>query len=796
MASDVQDGSYMILSAANTGFALDSSAAQDRDGTNVQIWATSGNDAQIVRVWTAGTGQQLCFVATGKVVDVDSAKLVSGTNVQQWSRNGTIAQQWTISKVSGASSVTYGGQSYAPMKIALKASSELLLEVSGTAPSNMMNGSNVVVSTDEATALDQMWIFVPVQAVPDGTYVMHPAVDTSLAIGIAGSSQGVGAQAQIEGRNELTNAQVFLYATDDSTGQTHISAMHSSKRIEARTPVANGYPLYQATADTSSAQQWLLVPEGSTDYNGSVVPTYEIRSAATEGTDVYVMDVCGASTTIGTKLQTYQHNGTAAQRFYLEPTSIYSSSLSAPVIRGIREHGTTGTPIAGGFGEAVSKWDVVWDGSGSTEWQIRYRYRYRKAGDASLGEWTAWKNAADDSTANIGWGTLNTPTTTTLAGEWEHSYGPIVLPTLDNAPADLVEVQIETRPYVSGMQATAPGASTPVTVCKHGTSSALDALLSYRPTLSIDGATWSPDGLKIAYTTTSSSPSSRVAITSITKSDGTDVISQPYSTALAYAHNGTISMPTSVLTTIPEDGTAITITATISTEAGLAATVSANTTLEWDASHGITVTPIYEVTDRDTILTTIPKHDTDTVWLVTAGGFEECTETSHTDTTRTYEILAPLCTDYYVYYLSKASDGSWGTNFEKGRLDDKACVWNWTDDDGTARAAILRYGEGQPMTIDNSVSTTGNSFRTSFRWYPTYTYQHTIERKLDVSGVLDDAKPEKWSTSADFEALRAVHHVVFRTPYGTRYHVSVGDVSTVRTHVLTDITVSQTAETI
>lgn len=792
--SNITDGSYIILSVANTNFALDSAAAQDRDGTNVQIWGATGNDSQIVRVWTSPKGQQLCFAATGKVLDVDSAKMVSGTNVQQWSRNFTDAQQWTIEPVSGASDVTYHGASYTPMKIYIKAAKDLILEIADHYPDNMVNGKNVVISTDEVTAPDQEWIFVPVQSVPDGFYVIRPAVDSTLAIGIAGGSEGTGAQAQIQGRNSYANSQVFLFDTDATSGQTSIAAAHSGKLLEARTPLQNGQPVYQSAVSMSTLQRWVCVPSGAMDYNSAVGPCYELHSAAAEGTNMLVMDVCGASTVIGTQLQTFVRNGSRAQAFYLEPAGVYDAYMAAPTVDGIRAHGTAGSPTTGGFAGNTTQWDVVWRGTG-TRWQIRYRTRYRKPAASSLGEWTAWMNASDDSTSNTGWGTVNAPTTTTPSGEYIHAYGPIILPALDNVTADLVEIQVEVRQHATRTH-TAPGSMKSITTGDYGTSGATNAILSYRPTLTITGVTWTPEGMKVAYSTTSDSPAASITLSSMTTDSGNEMLAHAYTVSLSEAANGTINVPTSALTTIPDDGTAISMTASIATEAGTAMIGTWNTTLTWASSHGITVTPTYEITDQDSILTTIDKHDTDEVWLITPSGMQACSQTAETGTKRTFEIFAPLNVKYTVFYISKAADGTWGSSYKSDEISDKACVWTWTTSEGVEKAAILRYGEGKPMNVDNSIKSPNDSFTTSARPYPIYSFQVSVERTLDVSGVIDDIQTEKYSTSDDFEALLHQHHALFRTPYGTRYDVAVSDVSLKRSWMLTEVSVSQTAETV
>lgn len=79
-------------SALNTTYCLDVSGAGTAPGTNVQLWACNGTNAQ---KWTVtAKGEVRSMVAPNRCLDVSGAGTSNGTNVQIYTCNDTVAQQW------------------------------------------------------------------------------------------------------------------------------------------------------------------------------------------------------------------------------------------------------------------------------------------------------------------------------------------------------------------------------------------------------------------------------------------------------------------------------------------------------------------------------------------------------------------------------------------------------------------------------------------------------------------------------------------------------------------------------
>ncbi|MDE7243290.1 MAG: RICIN domain-containing protein [Oscillospiraceae bacterium] len=110
--------------------------AGTRDGTNVQLYAANGTNAQTWRLVDLGNGyyaiQSKLSVAC-KCLDVAGGRAVSGTNVQLYSWNQSNAQQWKL--------VDAGGGYY---YICSRLNPNLCLDVSG---GGSANGTNLQVYT-------------------------------------------------------------------------------------------------------------------------------------------------------------------------------------------------------------------------------------------------------------------------------------------------------------------------------------------------------------------------------------------------------------------------------------------------------------------------------------------------------------------------------------------------------------------------------------------------------------------------------------------------------------------------
>ena len=296
------DGSYVVVPACSASRCLDVAGGSSADGADVRLWASNMTGAQrVVARADAETGlYELSFSGTGKALDVSGAGTAAGTNVQQWTANGTKAQRWAISENADGS---YSVES--------ALAEGLSLDVAGAGD---FDGAGVDVWPANGTAA-QRFSFIPAPArvepagrtVDDGVYELVGA-GSGKALDVSGASRADGARAQIWARN-ATMAQMFRVALGPD-GFYSVRAVHSGKALDADLGnVVPGARVNQWSDCGSANQRWRIdvAADGS----------WTLVNAASG----LALDVCGGSSADGAAVQTWTPNGTAAQSWSAVPVS-------------------------------------------------------------------------------------------------------------------------------------------------------------------------------------------------------------------------------------------------------------------------------------------------------------------------------------------------------------------------------------------------------------------------------------------------------------------------------------------
>lgn len=98
------DGYYSLVSAVGDGnsFALDVTGKKSTNGTNIEIYDYSGNDAQQFKILRNGAGYIIKTKVSGEksCVEIADAGNGNGANVQEWEINGHDCQNWIFEKIS------------------------------------------------------------------------------------------------------------------------------------------------------------------------------------------------------------------------------------------------------------------------------------------------------------------------------------------------------------------------------------------------------------------------------------------------------------------------------------------------------------------------------------------------------------------------------------------------------------------------------------------------------------------------------------------------------------------------
>lgn len=294
----VEDGAYSIISAL--GKTLDVSGASDSNGGNIQTWSENQSAAQRFHIKAEGqvkSGEwyySIANVNSGRVLDCEGGGITSGTNVQQYTSNGTGAQQWFFRLVPSAS-----GESYYQI---VNVKSGLVLDVLGA---NSQAGANVQIYSSNGTAAQQWILKKWDRVIADGAYTIASALDSDYVVDIDGASGNDCAAAQIYKSNG-TLAQMFAINFDEYSGYYTLTNYGSGKTIDVPGGSTNaGALIQQYGANGTRAQLWNIVKNS----DGSVSFISAINGHA--------LDVMWATAQNCTRLQQWDWNKSAAQRFFL-----------------------------------------------------------------------------------------------------------------------------------------------------------------------------------------------------------------------------------------------------------------------------------------------------------------------------------------------------------------------------------------------------------------------------------------------------------------------------------------------
>ena len=143
------------------------------------------------------------------------------------------------------------------------------------------------------------------KVIEEGTYRIQSALDNNKVIDITGASKASGAKVQLYNRNQSTAQQFEIISVED--GYYKIRAKCSNKMIDVKNRGQTaGTIVQQWTSNTSDAQLWEF------EYAGNGY--YYIKSKC----NGLYLDVKGGKTDNGTQIQMYTENRSNAQKFKLQ----------------------------------------------------------------------------------------------------------------------------------------------------------------------------------------------------------------------------------------------------------------------------------------------------------------------------------------------------------------------------------------------------------------------------------------------------------------------------------------------
>ncbi|MCI2173731.1 MAG: RICIN domain-containing protein [Atopobiaceae bacterium] len=286
------DGSYAVVSGKNSGYSLDVVGGSTNNGTNVQIYQGNQSNAQRYYFKYDGKGYYTIGVTgTGKVLDAAYGNVVPTTNVWQYISNGSDAQKWAA--VYNSADGTYS--------FVNKATS-LYLDISG---GKVVNGSNVQLYFGNGTAA-QRFKLSATNAYKDDIYSIHSFTNSGKALDVTGGSSNSGTGIQLYTYDGVLAQKYQLQSIAGTSNEYRIRTAASGGWLTVSNAAA-GTRVTQVGkgSDTATAANtWVAV------WNGTYLSFMNKLSGL-------VMEVAGNDMANGTKISTYEMNGTDAQHFYM-----------------------------------------------------------------------------------------------------------------------------------------------------------------------------------------------------------------------------------------------------------------------------------------------------------------------------------------------------------------------------------------------------------------------------------------------------------------------------------------------
>jgi hypothetical protein len=218
-------------------------------------------------------------------------------------------------------------------------------------------GTNVDIWTDNNSAAQQ-WRVI---ANSDGSYkLINPHSSKDLDVANAGTADGT--NVQISGDNG-SGAQKWQMNLNGDGSYTLINVGSGKALDVSEAGTADGTNVRIWTSNGTSAQKWQLVPISSI-VSGATYKLINVNSGK-------ALDVTGAGTAVGTNVEIYTDNNTAAQRWQVILNSDGSYKLINPnsdKTLDVANAGTadgTNVQISGDNGSGAQKWQMNYNSDGS-----------------------------------------------------------------------------------------------------------------------------------------------------------------------------------------------------------------------------------------------------------------------------------------------------------------------------------------------------------------------------------------------------------------------------------------------
>lgn len=740
----VENGTYELIWADNTSYAVDSYGAEDKSGVLTVLHPRNKTDAQFVQI----SAPNIWFPLTGMALDVLNAatSVAEGNTVNQFTPNGSKAQLWEL--VDTGSTKTVDGKSLTVYDLRLKTWTDKVLGTTETPGSGTGPGgtARLTMHTPSYSGFKHGFCLVKTNVLPYGTYEFRAYADRNDGIRIDVPSNTDGAFLRTW---PLADDNKGIWGvsknTDDETQKITNAQTGLVMDVQYAQPVS-GQKVFQHSWNSGSNQRWLIIPYGTGNSNGLYFPVYKVRSKlgtnlVLDTTDAYPGDV-----SVPVRTET---SNSVDQLFHMVPTEAYANDLPIPTSLHILN--SNGASVDEIHANGTVTYTPSWTCQG-TNFQLRYRIWTRDHNSSTLVA-SEWRDIQSEAGSNNGWGIIWEPNVVSTQNPRRTKSLQSVLSLSGN---DRYDIEFEVRSFSAHW-----GNGS---VAAHGGSASKRFVIAWKPTITLSDLTFSPEGIKLAVSSDlkRSGNSATVTIKGLVNSYSANSLNA----------DDTIEIPLSELSTIPEENQTVIVSVGYTTADGAHVTKNEVMTVSYNTGHGMALSPTV-VIDNDAIGHVTAPSGTK-LWLVIHRGHgDRLVEVENLD-----RLLPPLGAQYRLF-ASVESGSSWGTwskVFDPINESPAMYRWNWGSD--YSDKATLAWNEGSSgPDFTPSYKADVTKHTTTGRERVVATFGSTVTSDLNVSGVLVDFYE---TPDGDYDAMDALAHckqAVFRSPRGIWAQVAVEGLS-------------------
>lgn len=318
-----------------------------------------------------------------------------------------------------------------------------------------------------------------------------------------------------------------------------------------------------------------------------------------------------------------------------------------------------------------------------------------------------------------------------------------------------------------------------------------------KPTLTKDGLSWTPEGLKVNFTSDYFGQGS-MALTfcSVVTYDSKEskyieLLPKDYG-VVTVVKDTTVTVPTSYLARPPKDGEQLILHIRVDTDvyAPFNNYERITDTLTYDEGN-VNVTPTITKLDGLKYKADVPYANTVKMWMSVDGVNTELTGTVSNGHT-IFEIYPPFCTDWGLFTQYENSDKTkWGTDYtEMPKLNIRAHCFTWS-----GGSVVIWLNKDTALTESFTFSPQSTTHTLAGRSHDVVTYLSDGSKNYtsvtgDIKGYIVPQCETYGTTKESIEALVEQGHVFYRAPYGRCCNVAVTGADITTDKGITEVSIS------